>query len=158
MDILKNIKEKRQPILILDEVQTLQDIYMNGEIKKKHLLTEFLNFLVSLTKETHLAHVVIMTSETLFLEKIYNHSKLAETSDFYKIGHLNYEQVRAWLEHEGIKDEKIVNLIWEYVGGSAHRINNAIRMVRTEENLEDFLINEAKIYRGKISSGCNMEY
>jgi hypothetical protein len=37
MDILRKIKEKRQPILILDEVQTLQDIYMNGEIKKKHL-------------------------------------------------------------------------------------------------------------------------
>ena len=29
MDILRKIKEKRQPILILYEVQTLQDIYMN---------------------------------------------------------------------------------------------------------------------------------
>jgi len=151
MDILKNIKEKRQPILILDEVQTLQDIYMNGEIKKKHLLTEFLNFLVSLTKETHLAHVVIMTSETLFLEKIYNHSKLAETSDFYKIGHLNYEQVRAWLEHEGIEDEKIVNLIWKYVGGSAHRINDAIRIVQKGDDLEAYFFHQARLYRGKIS-------
>ena len=88
LEILKKIKRKQMPILILDEIQTLQDIYMNGELKKKHLLTEFLNFLVSLTKETHLAHVVVMTSETLFLEKIYNHSKLAKTSDFYKIDHI----------------------------------------------------------------------
>ena len=50
MDILSNIKTKRQPILILDEIQTLKDIYMNGELKKKHLLTEFFNFLSRLQK------------------------------------------------------------------------------------------------------------
>jgi AAA+ ATPase superfamily predicted ATPase len=94
MDILNRIKEKRQPILILDEIQRLQDIYMNGELKKKHLLTEFFNFLVRLTKETHLAHVVAMTSETLFLEKIYNHSKLSMTSDFYLIDHFDKGCIR----------------------------------------------------------------
>jgi len=151
MDILRNIKAKRQPILILDEVQTLQDIYMNGEIKKRHLLTEFFNFLVRLTKETHLAHVVVMTSETLFLEKIYNHAKLAETSDFFLVEHLDYEQVRQWLKHEGIEDEKIVNLIWEYVGGSAHRINGAIRVVKKGDDLEAYFLNQARIYRGKLS-------
>jgi len=151
MDILRNIKQKRQPILILDEIQTLQDIYMNGEIKKRHLLTEFFNFLVRLTKETHLAHVVVMTSETLFLEKIYNHSKLAETSNFYLIDHLSYDQVKEWLQFEGIEDDKIAALIWEYVGGSAHRINEAIRIVKKGDSLEDYLLKEAKIYRGKIS-------
>jgi AAA+ ATPase superfamily predicted ATPase len=97
MDILKRIKEKRQPILILDEIQTLQDLYMNGDIKKRHLLTEFLNFLVRLTKETHFAHMVVMTSETLFVEKLYNHSRLAETSSFYLIDHLNYDHVQGYL-------------------------------------------------------------
>ena len=151
MDILRKIKEKRQPILILDEIQTLQDIYMNGELKKRHLLTEFLNFLVSLTKETHLAHVVVMTSETLFVEKLYNHSRLAETSDFYLIGHLDFKQVQEWLKHEGIEDKEIVNLIREYVGGSAHRINDAIRIVKKGDSLEHYLLDEAKIYRGKLS-------
>ena len=151
LDILRNIKEKRTPILILDEVQTLQDIYMNGEIKKRHLLTEFLNFLVSLTKETHLAHVVVMTSETLFVEKLYNHSRLAETSDFYLIGHLEFEQVEQWLKHEGIEDKEVVNLIWEYVGGSAHRINDAIKIFKNGEDLESFLLKEARLYRGKLS-------
>jgi AAA+ ATPase superfamily predicted ATPase len=137
--------------LILDEVQILEGIYMNGEVKRRHLLTEFFNFLVRLTKETHLAHVVVMTSETLFLEKIYNHSKLAETSDFYLIGHLDFKQVQEWLKHEGIEDKEIVNLIWEYVGGGAHRINDAIRIVKKGDSLEHYLLDEAKIYRGKIS-------
>jgi AAA+ ATPase superfamily predicted ATPase len=153
MDILRNIKAKRQPILILDEVQTLQDIYMNGEIKKRHLLTEFFNFLVRLTKETHLAHVVVMTSETLFLEKLYNHSKLAKTSDFYKIDHFDKETVRGWFEHEGIGEENIFQLIWEYFGGAAIDVVGAIRVYKQKgrKELENFLLDEAKIYRGKIS-------
>jgi AAA+ ATPase superfamily predicted ATPase len=153
MDILRNIKEKRQPILILDEVQTLQDIYMNGEIKKKHLLTEFFNFLVRLTKETHLAHVVVMTSETLFLEKIYNHSKLAKTSDFYKIDHFDKETVRGWFEYEGIGEENIFRLIWEYFGGAAIDVVGAMRVYKQKgrQELENFLLDEAKIYRGKLS-------
>ncbi len=114
LKILEKIRQKRMPILILDEVQTLEGIYMNGEIRKKNLLREFFNFLVRLTKETHVAHVVVMTSGTLFLEKIYNQSKLAETSDFYKIGHLNFEQVKQWLKYEGIEDEDVVNFFqWE---------------------------------------------
>jgi hypothetical protein len=92
-----------------------------------------------------------MTSETLFLEKIYNHSKLAETSDFYLIDHLSYDQVKEWLQFEGIEDEKIVGLIWEYVGGSAHRIKDVIRIVKKGDSLEDYLLDEAKIYRGKLS-------
>jgi len=137
----------------LDEVQTLQDIYMNGEIKKRHLLTEFFNFLVRLTKETHLAHVVVMTSETLFLEKLYNHSKLAKTSDFYKIDHFDKETVRGWFEHEGIGEENIFQLIWEYFGGAAIDVVGAIRVYKQKgrKELENFLLDEAKIYRGKIS-------
>ena len=40
-------KENRKNIFIIDEIQTLQDIYMNGN---RQLLNEFLNFCVRLTK------------------------------------------------------------------------------------------------------------
>ena len=119
--------------------------------KKKHLLTEFFNFLVRLSKETHLAHVVVMTSETLFLEKIYNHSKLAETSDFYKIDHLDYSHMAQWLRYEGIENKEVIDLIWEYVGGSVYRLNKAIRVAKKGDDLKRYLQDEAKIYRGKIS-------
>ena len=153
MDILKNIKQKRQPILILDEIQTLQDIYINGELKKKHLLTEFFNFLVRLTKETHLAHVVAMTSETLFLEKIYNHSKLSKTSDFYKIDHFDQDTVREWFEHEGVYDRSVFNLVREYFEGAAIDLVGAIRLLKQKrlQELNQYLEEQARIYRGKIS-------
>jgi hypothetical protein len=55
------------------------------------------------------------------------------------------------LQFEGIDDKKIADLIWEYVEGSAHRINELIRIVKKDDNVENFLLDEAKIYRGKIS-------
>jgi len=106
---------------------------------------------VRLSKETHLAHVVVMTSETLFLEKIYNHSKLAETSDFYKIDHLDYSHMAQWLRYEGIENKEVIDLIWEYVGGSVYRLNKAIRVAKKGDDLKRYLQDEAKIYRGKIS-------
>jgi len=77
-------KEKRKNIFIVDEIQSLQDIYMNGN---KKLLNEFLNFCVALTKETHLSHVLILTSNTIFLNLIYNNAKMKATSDFKFIDH-----------------------------------------------------------------------
>ena len=150
MDILSNIKTKRQPILILDEIQTLKDLYMNGEIQKKHLLTEFFNFLVRLTKETHIAHVIVMTSETLFMEDIYNHSKLAETSNFLLIDHIRTDQILKWLDQEGIREKEKINLILEYCGGSIHRIYDAIKVIKQGQNLEKYLIDQAETYMGKI--------
>ena len=55
------------------------------------------------------------------------------------------------MQFEGIDDKKIADLIWEYVEGSAHRINELIRIVKKDDNVENFLLDEAKIYRGKIS-------
>ncbi len=48
--------------LVIDEIQSLEDVYGNGE---KELLKEFLNFCVALTKETHLSHVIMLSSNTI---------------------------------------------------------------------------------------------
>ncbi|WOE70987.1 hypothetical protein RZR97_05280 [Hydrogenimonas thermophila] len=34
-------------------------------------INEFRNFCVRLTKETHLAHVVILSSNTIFIDRLY---------------------------------------------------------------------------------------
>jgi len=77
-------KSKKRNVFIIDEIQTLEDIYINGS---RELLKEFLNFCVRLTKELHLSHVVILTSNTIFLNRIYNDAKLKATSIFKFIDH-----------------------------------------------------------------------
>ena len=152
MDILSNIKTKRQPILILDEIQTLKDLYMNGEIQKKHLLTEFFNFLVRLTKETHIAHVIVMTSETLFMEDIYNHSKLSKTSDFFLIDHLDQKAIQTWFEQEGIYEPDMFELIREYCGGAIFDWLTPFYLLKNNkvQQVRDYLTHQAETYMGKI--------
>ncbi|MDQ7031623.1 MAG: ATP-binding protein [Desulfonauticus sp.] len=151
-EVLKKIKSTgRVPVLIIDEVQELKDIYMNGDIKKRYLLTEFFKFLVSLTKETHLAHIIVLTSSSLFIDEIYNNSNLAQTSEFFLFDHFNYEVIREWLEDEGFSLEEI-DLVWEYLGGCPFNILNLLsnRDILPNFELKSYLHREAMLMRGKI--------
>ena len=105
-------KSKKKNIFIIDEIQVLEDIYINGT---RELIKEFLNFCVRLTKELHLSHVVILTSNTIFLNRIYNDSKLKKTSKFKLIDHPNENVARKLLLDLGYNNEKI-DIIIDYFG------------------------------------------
>ena len=160
-DVLRNLKEKgKQPVLIIDEVQELSDIYMNGDIKKRYLLTEFFKFLIRLTKETHLAHIIVMTSSSVFIDEIYNNSKLAQTSKFYLFDHFDYETTKEWLKMENFNGDEI-ELIWEYFGGCPFNIQDLLSErdnLGEEFKLEEYLKEQAMVMRGKISFTVSDEY
>jgi hypothetical protein len=128
-------KSKKRNILVIDEIQKLEDIYID---KEKELLKEFLNFCISLTKEAHLSHVVILSSNTIFLERIYNDAKMKVTSEFYKIDHLDKETTIEWLKEENFSDEEI-SLIWEYLGGCIPLIQKMMRNKNRFNSLEEYL-------------------
>jgi len=138
-EIDKIKKKGRRPILIIDEIQTLEDIYINGD---RELLKEFLNFCVSLSKETHLSHIVILSSNTIFIDRIYNDAKLKETSKFYKIDHLDKKTTEEWLKGEKLSKEEI-DLLWEYFGGSIPRIQRYLRERDKVSNLKEYLDRQA---------------
>jgi len=140
-------KEKRKNIFIIDEIQTLQDVYMNGN---KLLLNEFLNFCIALTKEIHLSHVLILTSNTIFLNQIYNNSKMKETSRFKLIDHLPYKEIEHWLTNN--YQFSIINsqLIYDYLGGSATRIKKLLEEYKEFESIEEYLENEVEIAKNEI--------
>ncbi|KPA15139.1 ATP-binding protein, partial [Candidatus Magnetomorum sp. HK-1] len=52
-ELLKISKKGKRPIIIIDELQALEDIYLNGQ---RELLKELFNFFVAITKESHLCH------------------------------------------------------------------------------------------------------
>lgn len=53
-----------KPVIIIDELQAVDHIYMNNG-KDRQLIIELFNFFVAMTKESHLAHIFI---GWLFLE------------------------------------------------------------------------------------------
>ncbi|MDQ7033194.1 MAG: ATP-binding protein, partial [Desulfonauticus sp.] len=141
-------KLKKTKILIIDEIQTLESIYYNGE---KELLKEFLNFCVRLTKETHLCHVILLSSNTIFIDRIYNDAKLKVTSEFYKIDHLDYATVKEWLLGKDLGFSfKDIDLIWDYLGGCIPLIQKLFRKRIYFDSLQQYLENEVKLAESEI--------
>ncbi|MCI0471314.1 MAG: ATP-binding protein, partial [Candidatus Aminicenantes bacterium] len=118
-----------KPVLIIDELQALDKIYINNG-KDKRLIIELFNFFVAMTKEAHLAHIIIASSDGYFLNTIYKDSKLKKCSDFYKVDYIAKADVMEWLlnleKYSKIKDyilkETDAEKIWDAVGGSMWEI------------------------------------
>ncbi|MEO2118075.1 MAG: ATP-binding protein, partial [Methanocaldococcus sp.] len=98
------VEDGKKPVLIIDELQKLKNIYFNGG---KSLLNELFNLFVSLTKMEHLCHVICITSDTLFIDEIYRNSALKNASKYYLIDWLRKNSIREILKEERFKEEEI---------------------------------------------------
>ena len=132
----------RRCVIIVDEIQKLRDVYIENENGERELLKELLNLFVSITKELHLSHVMILTSNTVFIERIYNDARMKETSEFKKVDHLPRFKVEEWLKIEKFSSEEI-ELIWEYLEGSIFRLLKVLRAKKKGYDLKKFLEREA---------------
>ena len=123
----KNIK----PVIIIDELQALNNIYMNGQ---RGLITELFNFFVAMTKERHLAHVIISSSDGYFVDTVYKDSRLKKTSSFFSVDYLQKKDVYEWLgnlkKYGGITEYGLtkgdIDKIWDAVGGSMWEIQKIL--------------------------------
>ncbi|WP_231963810.1 ATP-binding protein [Thermococcus chitonophagus] len=85
--LMKEVKEAgKNPILIVDELQVIEDLKVNGS-----LIYEMFNFFVHLTKEEHLSHVFVVTSDSLFIEKVYNEAMLQGRADYLLVDDFDKE-------------------------------------------------------------------
>ncbi|MGA1870313.1 MAG: ATP-binding protein [bacterium] len=143
MELLKLVKKGIKPVIIIDELQALDEIYLNGGWR---LITELFNFFVAMTKESHLAHIIISSSDGYFIETVYTDSKLKKTSRFFEINYLTYEDTIEWLsnieKYSCIKDYTLnkddAEKIWEVVGGSMWEIQTILSELFSR-SLEDVL-------------------
>jgi AAA+ ATPase superfamily predicted ATPase len=128
------LKEKGiKPVLIIDELQALDKIYMNNG-RDRQLIIELFNFFVAMTKESHLAHIIIASSDGYFLNTVYTDSRLKKASKFYKVDYLCKKDVLEWLlnleKYSKIKDYTLtgedIEKIWDTVGGSMWEIQDIL--------------------------------
>jgi hypothetical protein len=130
-EFLKLNGKKVKPVIIIDELQALDHIYMNGQ---RELITELFNFFVAMTKESHLAHVIISSSDGYFVETVYKDSRLKKTASFFKVDYFSKEDVYEWLEnlekYSKITDYRLTRIdiekIWDTVGGSMWEIQKIL--------------------------------
>ncbi len=128
-EMRKRLEEDRAkgltPVIVFDELQKLKDIYLNGG-NQRPLIKELFNFFVRLTKVLHLAHVIVMTSDTFFIEQIYTDSTLKNTSRFYLVDFFDDETAREILISEGLSENE-ASYIVERVGGVPWMIGEVLK-------------------------------
>ena len=105
----------KKGIIVFDELQKLKDIYLNGG-SQRPLVKELFNFFVRLTKVLHLSHVIVMTSDTFFIEQVYTDSTLKNTTRFYLVDFFDDETARDILISEGFT-ESDASYIVDRIGG-----------------------------------------
>ena len=129
---LQDLKSRGiKPIIIIDELQALDFIYFNSQ---RELIKEMINFFVAMTKESHLCHMLLSSSDGYFIEKLYNDSKLRKTSKLFEVDYLPGSDIIYWLnnidEESNIKDYALtqsqIEYVWEHFGGSIWEIYTLI--------------------------------
>ncbi len=146
-------KKDIQPVVIIDEFHKLDGLYMPD--RQKRLIVELMNFFVAMTKESHLCHVIIASSDAFFIEQVYVDSKLRKTSKFMKLDYLEKEDVFAWLsdirKYNKVREYALgreeIELIWDTVGGSAWEIYSILEDL-FRHSLDEIL---ARIKREKVA-------
>ena len=153
-ELIKLNKNGTKPILIIDELQALDKIYLDND-KERQLIRALFNFFVAMTKESHLAHVIIASSDGYFIDQVYTDSRLKKTSIFYKVDYLTKEDVMEWLlnleKYSKIKDYTLskedAEKIWDLVGGSVWEIQDILSNL-FEHPLEKII----EIYKERMRS------
>ncbi|MBR9681955.1 MAG: AAA family ATPase [Candidatus Altiarchaeota archaeon] len=111
LPLIPYLRKMHKPVIILDEVQALRFSGMSDDE-----IARLMNFLVTLTKRMHLAHVIVVTSDCLFIDDAIKLAALEEASEFNYLGDLGEDAVREWLQDEGLTEEQVMK-VYQYFGG-----------------------------------------
>jgi len=136
----------RVPVLVIDELQVIGDMKIDG-----HLIYKLFNFFVRLTKELHLAHVFVVTSDSLFLEQVYSEAMLSGRCEYLLVDDFDYAQTMAFLDGYGWgRQEK--ESIWRGVGGKPVSLVKLINAKVSGKNVEDVISSMFTLRTGEIET------
>ena len=155
---LLEISKKRIPILIIDELQVVGDIKINGL-----LMYKLFNFFIRLTKELHLCHIFAVSSDSLFIEQVYSEAMLQGRSRHLLVDDFDEDITMNFLDEYRFTDTE-KEVAWEYCGGKPICL---VELVNTEDNRKkkaeemlgirigqiEGLIEDAREFGYKISYG-----
>ncbi|AEF96168.1 ATP-binding protein [Methanotorris igneus] len=134
--LFAKLNEKgKTPILIFDELQMIRKVTLNGN---RLLLWSLFQFLVSLTKVQHLCHVFCLSSDSLFIEYVYNIGELENRADYILVDDFDKQTAIKFIdflakEYNINLSNKDKELIYSYVGGKPILIEVVIDRLRYEK-------------------------
>ncbi|RLB66907.1 MAG: ATP-binding protein, partial [Deltaproteobacteria bacterium] len=105
------VSKTRTPILIIDELQVIGDLKIDGL-----LIYKLFNFFIRLTKELHLAHVFAISSDSLFIEDVHSEAMLEGRCRYLLVDDFDCETTMDFLNKYGFSNEE-KEITWDYCGG-----------------------------------------
>ena len=108
-------EDEKTGVIVFDELQKLKEVYLNSPSNQRPLVKELFNFFVRLTKVLHLSHVIVMTSDTFFIERVYTDSTLKNTSRFYRVDFFDDDTALRILKSKFPED--VSREIVDWIGG-----------------------------------------
>ena len=136
----------RAPMLVIDELQVIGDLKVD-----EFLIYKLFNFLIRLTKELHLCHVFVMTSDSLFIERVYSEAMLQERCDYLLVDDFDYEQTMEFLDRYGFNEQERA-ITWRYVGGKPVSLVKLINAKRSEKKIEDVVASMLILRTGELKT------
>jgi len=127
-------KEDCPPVLVIDELQVIGDLKVDDL-----LIYKLFNFFVRLTKELHLAHVFVATSDSLFMESVYTEAMLEGRCRYLLVDDFDYETTTAFLKMHGFTDDENA-IAWEYCGGKPMYLIELMNYENREEKVREMLV------------------
>jgi len=103
-------------VIILDEFQYLKNIKFDTTLPDtadNRVIEELFKFFISMTKQFNLCHIICLTSDSYYIEELYENAKLSNTSDFYLMEHLSKKDIFYWLEERENCPDKMVKDVWK---------------------------------------------
>ena len=140
------MSKKRVPVLIIDELQVIGDLKIDGL-----LIYKLFNFFVRLTKELHLAHVFVVTSDSLFLEQVYSEAMLSGRCDYLLVADFDYGQTMDFLDGYGWGEHE-KEIAWHYVGGKPVSLVKLINAKVSGKKIEDVAGRMLTLRTGEIET------
>jgi len=132
LNLIKDAKSKGKiPVLIIDELQVIGDLEVDGK-----LIYKLFNFFIALTKELHICHVFALSSDSLFIEHVYNEAMLYERSHYILVDNFEDEVARKFLKKYKFNEDEI-KLTLKYVGGKPILLRNMISIKQNGKSIEE---------------------
>ncbi len=127
------ISETKIPILIIDELQVIGDLEINGKA-----IYKLFNFFIRLTKELHICHVFALSSDSLFIERVYSEAILKNRCRYLLVDDFDEKTARKFLEKYGFAEEEI-KLANDYVGGKPSLLTTMIDEKKIGRGIKEYV-------------------
>jgi len=121
LKVIREVEKKNKiPIIIIDELQKIGDVKVNGL-----LIYELFNFFIRLTKELHLCHVFALSSDSLFIEKVYSDAVLEGRVRYIMVDDFDKETAKRFLKKYKFSVEEQESAL-NYAGGKPSHLVDLI--------------------------------